>query len=335
MKPKKNKVRALGLCSGGLDSMLAAVILRQQGIDTEWISFETPFFSADKARKAADLLGISLTVCNITDRYLPMLTAPPCGYGQHMNPCMDCHALMFRIAGEWMEANDFDFLFSGEVLGQRPFSQTRPSLRYVEKHSGRDGYIVRPLSARLLDETIPEKNGWIDRNRLMAISGRSRKEQMALAERFGIRHYPSPAGGCLLTDKGYSDRLRDVFAHQKVYRESELHLLRYGRHFRLSAATRLIVGRTRDENEELVRYVDPSLDVVLKTQGIPGPTAVLPGFSEDAAMLRLAASICAGYTKADRSQTVSVFANGVGYREAFSIFPLPPQEVRERLIGGS
>jgi tRNA U34 2-thiouridine synthase MnmA/TrmU len=195
-------VRALGLCSGGLDSMLSALVLRRQGIHVEWISFETPFFSADKARRAANQTGIPLHVQDITDEYLVMLQAPPAGFGKNMNPCMDCHALMFRKAGFFMQAHGFDFLFSGEVLGQRPMSQTAPSLRYVEKHSGFDGKILRPLSARRLPETDMERQGLVDRNRLLDLSGRSRKPQMALAAEFGIGAYPSPAGGCLLTDPG-------------------------------------------------------------------------------------------------------------------------------------
>ena len=232
MNTLNKKVRALGLCSGGLDSILAGVLLREQGVEVEWITFETPFFSAMKARRAARITGIPLTVQNITADYLPMLKDPPCGYGQHMNPCMDCHALMFKKAGEVMREKGFDFLFSGEVLGQRPMSQTKPSLRYVEKNSGWDGYILRPLSAKNLPETIPEKNGLVDREKLLDLSGRSRKPQMKLAEQYGIKDYPSPAGGCLLTDKSFSKRLKDLFEHQGTYTENELFLLRFGRHFR-------------------------------------------------------------------------------------------------------
>jgi tRNA U34 2-thiouridine synthase MnmA/TrmU len=197
---KKKAVRALGLCSGGLDSILAGLVLRQQGIDVAWVSFETPFFSADKARAAARLTGIPLSVQCITSVYMPMLRNPACGYGKNMNPCMDCHALMFRLAGERMRAEGFDFLFSGEVLGQRPMSQTKNALRYVEKHSGFDGWILRPLSARRLPETFAEREGLVDRERLLDLSGRGRKPQIALAEAFGITAYPAPAGGCLLTD---------------------------------------------------------------------------------------------------------------------------------------
>ncbi|NNL41506.1 MAG: tRNA 4-thiouridine(8) synthase ThiI, partial [Desulfobacterales bacterium] len=175
MNLKPPKGRALGLCSGGLDSILAGLVLRRQGIEVEWVTFETPFFSAQKARRAAEITGIPLTIKNITSSYIKMLKNPPCGYGQHMNPCLDCHALMFRHAGKIMQDKDFDFLFSGEVVGQRPMSQTKPSLRYVEKNSGFDGLIFRPLSAKILPETIPERKGLVNRKDFLDLSGRSRK----------------------------------------------------------------------------------------------------------------------------------------------------------------
>ena len=221
------KVRALGLCSGGLDSILSALVLRKNNVEVEWITFETPFFSPEKAIKASKTTGIPLIVKNITEEYLTMLKNPHCGYGRNMNPCMDCHSLMFRIAGGIMEESGFDFLFSGEVLGQRPMSQTLSSLRYVEKHSGYGGYILRPLSAKRLPVTIPEKKGLINRELLLGFSGRSRKPQAALAGEFGISDYPNPAGGCLLTDKGFSRRLKDLFEHQKYFSENELNILKY------------------------------------------------------------------------------------------------------------
>jgi tRNA-specific 2-thiouridylase len=258
VEPPKKVIRALGLCSGGLDSILAGLVLRQQGIEVAWITFETPFFSAAKARAASRMTGIPLTVQDITPVYLKMLRNPACGYGKHMNPCMDCHTLMFRLAGEWMQARGFDFLFSGEVAGQRPMSQTKPSLRYVEKHSGFDGYILRPLSARGLPETIPEKKGWVDRTRLLDLNGRSRKPQIRLAAEFGVRDYPAPAGGCLLTDPGYARRLKDLFGHQRRIETTDLELLKYGRHFRLDAATKTIVGRTQKDNQQILAHHDPA-----------------------------------------------------------------------------
>ncbi len=274
---EKKVVRALGLCSGGLDSILAGLVLRQQGIEVAWITFETPFFSADKARAAARQTGIPLTVREITPAYLQMLRNPPCGYGKHMNPCMDCHALMFRLAGEWMQDQGFDFLFSGEVVGQRPMSQTKTSLRYVEKHSGFDGYILRPLSARNLPETIPEKKGWVDRERLLNLSGRSRKPQIQLAAQFGIRDYPAPAGGCLLTDAGYTRRLKDLFAHQAHTSTTDLELLKHGRHFRLDADTKIIVGRTQKDNQRILALHDADQDTTLRVRDFPGPVIAIRG----------------------------------------------------------
>ena len=169
-KPTK-PARALGLCSGGLDSTLAALLLRKQGITVEWVTFETPFFSAAKARRAADITGIPLTVKNITDEYIAMLRDPHCGYGQNMNPCLDCHAMMFRLAGEIMVEKGFDFLFSGEVLGQRPMSQNANALRSVANFSGHPERILRPLSARVLPITPMEEAGLVDREQLLDRTG--------------------------------------------------------------------------------------------------------------------------------------------------------------------
>ena len=331
MKINQKKGQGLGLCSGGLDSILSGLVLREQGLRVEWITFETPFFSSEKARKAAAITGIPVTVQNITTPYLTMLKAPNCGYGKHMNPCLDCHALMFRLAGELMKTKGFDFLFSGEVLGQRPMSQTRPSLRYVEKHSGFDGYIVRPLSAKRLDETIPEKEGLIDRDALLDISGRSRKEQIKLARHFGLTEYPAPAGGCLLTDKGYANRLKDLFAHQDQFSENELHLLRYGRHFRIDAKAKFIVGRTKQDNEQMERYIDPAVDMLLKVKDYPGPLVVIPnGAARDAVLL--AASVCAGYSKASADTPVQVKVVSSKGREFVTVLPMAPKTVSEFLI---
>jgi tRNA-uridine 2-sulfurtransferase len=331
MSMDENKIRALGLCSGGLDSMLAALVLRRQDIEVHWISFETPFFSADKARQAAERLKIPLRVENITDTYLEMLRHPPCGFGKHMNPCMDCHSLMFRLAGQIMRADGFDFLFSGEVLGQRPMSQTKPSLRYVEKHSGYDGYILRPLSAQILPETLPEKNGWVDRQRLLDIAGRSRKRQIELARQFAISDYPSPAGGCLLTDKGYSQRLKDLFAHRDHTSHNELHLLKYGRHLRLNPATKIIVGRTQPENDQILKYADVRQDTVLKVNQYPGPIVLIPGGAEKGTTL-LAAAICAGYSKAPADNPASVKISTASGSEQVVILPLAPQQAKHFLI---
>ena len=332
MNHHENKVRALGLCSGGLDSILSAMILRNQGIAVEWISFETPFFSSEKARRASARLQIPLIVRNITLPYLEMLRNPPCGYGQHMNPCMDCHALMFRLAGEVMIDKQMDFLFSGEVLGQRPMSQTRPSLRYVEKHSGCRDMIVRPLSAKLLEETLPEKKRLVDRGLLLGLSGRSRKPQIQLAQAWGITDYPAPGGGCLLTETVYSNRLKDLFDHQSDCTENALHLLKYGRHIRLNAQVKIIVGRTLHDNTAILDHHDPSRDMVIKTRQIPGPVVLIPlGAGNDD--IQQAAAICAGYSKAPEHMLVPVEVISPGDATTLWVARMRPESIQSMMIG--
>jgi tRNA U34 2-thiouridine synthase MnmA/TrmU len=329
---KKNKpVRALGLCSGGLDSMLAGLVLRRQGIDVEWVTFETPFFNAAKARKASKMTGISLTVRPVFNVYIKMLKDPPAGYGKHMNPCMDCHALMFKLAGELMQQKNFDFLFSGEVLGQRPMSQNKSSLGYVEKHSGFKGYIVRPLSAQYLPETIPEREDLVDRDRLLDISGRGRSRQIKLAEEFGISDYPAPAGGCLLTDRNFSNRLRDLFQHQDDCTEEELHLLKHGRHFRLDANAKLIVGRTERDNEKILKYHNPTTDTVLDVKDYPSPIALVPRGAKKNS-IHLAAAICTGYSKAPKLSPVDVLIKTSGRKKVVQVIAILPEDVAGMLI---
>ncbi len=325
------QIRALGLCSGGLDSILAGLLLRRIGVQPEWITFETPFFDASKARKASKEHRIPLTVKNITSVYMPMLKNPPCGYGKFMNPCLDCHALMFRLAGEIMCQHQFHFLFSGEVLGQRPMSQTRPSLRYVEKHSGFDGYIVRPLSAQRLPATIPEEEGLVNRQKLLGLSGRSRKPQMELARQWGVKDYPAPAGGCLLTDKGYSARLRDYFDHQDDWRESELHLLKFGRHFRLNATSKLIVGRTQKDNQSIEKHFNAQRDIRLKVAQFPGPIGLLSG-DVDQDIVQRAAAICVGYSKAPKNRRADVHVGAPDGEINLAVVGIPPAEVQPFMI---
>jgi len=331
MEDQQRKVRALGLCSGGLDSMLAGLILREQGIQVEWVAFETPFFSSAKARKASRLTGIPLTVKPIFGEYMTMLRNPPAGYGKQMNPCMDCHTLMFRLAGEIMAARGFDFLFSGEVLGQRPMSQTKPSLRYVEKHSGLGGHILRPLSARLLPETIPEQQGLVDRERLLDIHGRGRKDQIALARQFGISDYPAPAGGCLLTEKGFSARLKDFLDHRPEAAENEIHLLKFGRHFRLNPHAKLIVGRTEADNESILRHHDPAQDVVIDVRDYPSPIGLLSGGADERTVF-LAASICVGYSRAPKLAPVEVLVKTPSGERTIQAIALLPDDVRKLMI---
>ncbi|MCW8892049.1 MAG: thiamine biosynthesis protein, partial [Deltaproteobacteria bacterium] len=201
--------KALGLISGGLDSGLAAMALMRQGIEVTGISFVTPFFGSDKAKKSAEAIGYPLIIEDIGAIHLEMVKTPQYGYGRNMNPCIDCHAMMFRLAGERMDKDGFDFLFSGEVLGQRPKSQNPNALKSVAKLSGFANRVLRPLSAKLLPITPMEESGIVDREQLLDIHGRSRKRQQALAKEWGYLDYPESGGGCLLTEEGFSNQLRD------------------------------------------------------------------------------------------------------------------------------
>lgn len=325
------KVKALGLCSGGLDSILSALVLKEQSIDVTWVSFETPFFSSMNSRKASKITGVPLIVQNITPVYLEMLKAPRGGYGKNMNPCMDCHALMFKLAGEIMREEGYDFLFSGEVLGQRPMSQRKNALQYVEKHSGVSELILRPLSAKLLPETLMEQDGRVDRERLLDISGRSRKPQMKLAEEYGITEYPSPAGGCLLTDKGYSNRLRDLFEHDPVYDEADLHLLKYGRHLRLTEDIKLIAGRNHKENVAIEKLQNPEKYILVQPHSFSGPR-VLVSKTADKEHIILAASICIGYSKVPESETAEVLIINADDHECVKTYGISPKELQSKII---
>ncbi len=305
--PSLNKTkRALGITSGGLDSILSALVLRDLGIDVSWISFKTPFFSSHAAVKAAESLNIPILVKDITKEYLVLLDAPRAGFGKNMNPCMDCHALMFNLAGLEMERVGADFLFSGEVVGQRPKSQTKNSMRYVEKNSGYDGLILRPLSAKQLCETIPEKNGWVDREKLLGITGRSRKVQMGMAEQYGIKDYPTPAGGCLLTDNIFSGRLRDLMYVQKDFEIRELNLLKYGRHFRINNDLKLIVGRSKMDNDNILKFYRKDKDILIHPASIPGPVVIAVSCPDREKAEKTGGLVCASYTKAAPGDMIDI-----------------------------
>jgi tRNA U34 2-thiouridine synthase MnmA/TrmU len=236
---------------------------------------------------------------------MEMMKAPKGGFGKNMNPCVDCHTMMFALAGARMREQGFDFLFSGEVLGQRPKSQTKNALRSVEKNSGFDGDILRPLSARCLPETRMEQEGLVDRAKLLDITGRSRKVQMQMAREFGIKEYPAPAGGCLLTDKLFSNRLRDLLYVQKTDETRLLHLLKFGRHFRLDNGCKLIVGRSKNDNEQILSWYDKTRDTRLRHADMAGPDVLLMGkVSQD--HIETAARITAGYTKSKPGETAAI-----------------------------
>src|SRR4030042_2624974 len=205
-------MKALLVFSGGLDSLLAAQVIRAQDIDVLGLFFETPFFSSEKAKQSAAEIHLPLKIVDLTESHLRIVRKPKHGHGGNMNHCIDCHALMLRSAGDLLEKEEASFIISGEVLGQRPMSQNFKALSIVAKESGFNGLILRPLCAQHLPVTVPEERGWVKREELLSLSGRSRKPQMELAGKLNIRHYPSPAGGCLLTDPVFSRRLRDLFS---------------------------------------------------------------------------------------------------------------------------
>ena len=287
--------KSIALLSGGLDSILAVKVIQQQNIEVTGITFTTPFFGPDKARAAADRIHLPLLISDITTDHLQMLKSPRYGYGKNMNPCIDCHTLMLKIAGRTMEETGADFLITGEVLGQRPMSQTKQSLYIVAKNSGFADYILRPLSARLLDPILAEREGKIDRQQLLEISGRGRKEQMRLAEEFGIKEYPPPAGGCLLTDPMFSRRLRELMEHNEDRQIRDYELLKYGRHFRTAAGEKIIVGRNKADNDALLRLTTEK-DLILHMAGHPGPCVLIPDGNETA--LPFAAALCIRYSDA-------------------------------------
>jgi tRNA-specific 2-thiouridylase len=287
------KSRAIALFSGGLDSILAAKMMLEQGIEVEGVIFKTPFFGTQKAEAAARSIGLPLSVIDLTDAYLPMLKAPRYGYGKNMNPCIDCHTLMLNTAGARMEATGADFVFTGEVLGQRPMSQTKQSLNTVAKNSGYGDVILRPLSAQLMPETKPEREGKVNRSRLLAIQGRGRKIQMDMARNYGIMDYPPPAGGCLLTDPNYSRRLRDLFDHQPDYGLRDIELLKFGRQFRIPEGDKVIVGRNQGDNEAILSLIAEN-DAVIHMADVAGPTTLVPGGHQQA--LPIAAALCVLYS---------------------------------------
>ncbi len=269
--------RAIGLMSGGLDSVLATRLLQEQGIEILAVCFVTPFFGAQKARVAAKMLNVPLEEIDFSDVHLDMVKAPASGYGANMNPCIDCHALMLKFAGDLMVERGYDFLFTGEVLGERPMSQNRNSLIRVAKLSGYRDKILRPLSALRLEETVMEKDGLVDREQLADISGRSRKPQMAMAERFGIDEYEAPAGGCLLTDPAYSNRLRELVKRLPECVPLECRFIRMGRLFWVGEKAFAVVGRRHAENERIEAAAREG-DWLLHVHGqVPGATVLLVG----------------------------------------------------------
>ncbi len=310
--------------------MLAAEIIRAQGIEVLALFFETPFFPSDKAKESASSIDLPLKVIDITDRHLEVVKEPRHGHGENMNPCIDCHTLMIQCAGERLEKEGAQFIITGEVLGQRPMSQNRRSLAMVARDSGFDGLLLRPLSAKRLPVTIPEEKGWVNRDGLLDWSGRSRKPQMALAEQLGIREYPSPAGGCLLTDIVFSRRLRDLLDNRPDAETREIEILKIGRHFRIGPRTKLTVGRNKDENLGIQALSGPE-DLLFQTITVPGPTTLLAG-EVIPELESLTASITVSYSDAGNHQDVDVRVTGKGQEKTVQARGMTKAEFRHYMI---
>ncbi len=271
-------MKAIALFSGGLDSTLAIKLIRDQGIEVLAVNINTGFGSTKDRREhmqnMCDQVGAELKIVDIQSEYLQeVLFDPKHGYGKNFNPCIDCHSKMFAVAKRIMQAEGASFLISGEVMGQRPMSQNKDALQLVLNESNCDGLLLRPMSAKMLAPTIAEENGWVDRQRLEGITGRSRERQMELAKEIGLEDFESPGGGCLLTDENFSKKMVDFIKHD-TFEVRDISLMKYGRHLRLSDGAKLVVGRNQEENEHL-QNIDNDKYYHIKTVGVPGPHAML------------------------------------------------------------
>jgi tRNA U34 2-thiouridine synthase MnmA/TrmU len=324
------RTKAVCLLSGGLDSGLAAKLMQEQGIEILAISFVLPFGDPSKpsaAVRVAESLGVDLRTIPLGEDYLEVIKNPRHGYGGNMNPCIDCHIHMLAQGKQVMMDEDASFVVTGEVVGQRPMSQRLDTLRVIEKESGLEGLLLRPLSAQLLKPTVPETEGWVDRDSLLAISGRSRKELLRLAKDKGLEGYSTPAGGCLLTDPGFSARVRDLLDHDMLSLD-ELRRLTVGRHFRLPKGSKLIVGRNHSDNEVLLATAG-SADTVLTTPECPGPVGILVG---DASEEEIAASIVARYSDGRATGRVKILTRTSAAERMGEVSPLDAESVRELMI---
>ncbi|MEK6682120.1 MAG: 7-cyano-7-deazaguanine synthase, partial [Nitrospirota bacterium] len=281
--------KAVALLSGGLDSTLAVKTMIDQGVEVIALNFTSPFCNCTKkdsgcdheASRVAKEFGIEIKVISKGIDYINnVVRNPKHGYGKHMNPCIDCRIFMHKAAKKVMEETGASFIITGEVLGQRPMSQRRDTLDIIERESDLKGQVVRPLSAKLFTPTIPEQKGLIDRDGLLSIQGRSRKEQMELAEEKGINDYPCASGGCKLTDENFAKKIKDLFVHKEEITLKDIHLLNVGRHFRLDKDTKLIIGRNEHENKRLEYTAQPG-DYLFIPDNFPAPAGILCGEISD------------------------------------------------------
>lgn len=295
-------MRAIALVSGGLDSVLAAYVMHSQNIEVIPVYFHIPFCHVSKSdpnasvsnvRSLISQIGLKLDVVDISSDFLRLINSPTHGFGANMNPCIDCKILMLKKAKSIMSDFGAFFVITGEVLGQRPMSQNKSSLRLIEEESGLEGLLVRPLSGKLMPATIPEEKGWIRREALLSMSGRSRKPQIELAKKIGLNGYPNPAGGCLLTDPEFSKRLKELIRNDDMNLEN-VQLLKFGRHFRLRHGTKIIVGRDERESNLLISLARPGDYLFMPPEDVAGPTCIGRGLFDEG-LLNTALGIASYY----------------------------------------
>ncbi len=341
-----NQRKAVALISGGLDSMLAAKVIKDQGIHVEGINFYTGFCveghthairKKDKKKEkrnnalwTAEQLGIKLHIIDISEQYKDIVINPKHGYGQNLNPCLDCKIFMVNQAQAWawMDENDFDFIITGEVIGQRPKSQRADTMPVIAKESGAEDRLLRPLCAKNLPPTLPEREGWVDREKLYDFHGRNRKPQIELAHQLGFDDFAQPAGGCcFLTDESYSRKLADLWKArgERRYELDDILLLKIGRHIRPNERFKIMISREEGENNFLEGYRKEFTH--LRVLNHPGPLALIDGIPTDQD-LALAARIVARYSKGRSENLVEVrIENSDGVVKVLPIAPMLPDEI--------
>jgi len=334
------KYKALSLISGGLDSMLATKLMLDQGVQVEGINFFTGFCGdngycfkrleggSQGAKWVCDQLGIKLHVIDVVNDFKTVLLNPKYGYGANLNPCLDCKLFMITQAKNWIQQNGYDFLITGEVLGQRPKSQRKDTLPLACKLTG--DLIVRPLSAKLLESTLPEREGWINRELLCDFSGRGRKPQIDLAEKFGFKEFPQPAGGCPLTDENFCKRLKDLWIHRldRNYSLDDILLLRIGRHLRIRPDLKVIIGRNEIENNFIADFLDKN--ILLQAVSYPGALVMIDGNAQEIDLLFIA-GLTAYFGKGRDAVAVKVSVKSPGLEERIiEISPLDIKDISQK-----
>lgn len=323
--------------SGGLDSTLAVKMMLEQGVEVTALNFVTPFCNCNRhgrceSKQVADRFGFPLKIISGAEDYLKVIRHPRYGYGKNMNPCLDCRIFMYKKAREYMDEIGAAFVFTGEVLGQRPMSQRMDAMNLVERESGLSGRMLRPLSAKLFSRTSMEEEEIVDRERLGSIQGRSRKEQMSMARDFGIVDYACPAGGCLLTDKAFAGRLRDLFNHQKEVKVPDVLLLKVGRHFRAAPGVKIVVGRNEMENKR-IEQLSRERDIRFTVKDIPGPLTLIRGEGIDDTLKVLAAGISARYSDFEGDGEVEVeYADFSGKLQEVLSVSIPDETILKKII---